>query len=101
MGRNREGLERLVARMIEEHTETPVTASDSLRELTERLCDFAAAREWSVSLAEVTGRYSRRRIHRIVTILRTQYLPSVGTPYDRLNGCHDLRKDQLAPWPLM
>src|SRR5436309_1710093 len=30
----------------------------------------------------------------IVTMPRTEYLPSIGTTHDCLNGCHDLRKDQ-------
>src|SRR5882672_5339501 len=31
--------------------------------------------------------------NRFVTMPRTQYLPSIGTTHDRLNGCHELRKD--------
>jgi hypothetical protein len=32
--------------------------------------------------------------NRFATMPRPQYLPSIGTTHERLNGCHEFRKDQ-------
>ena len=58
---------------------------------------LAAASAGVLPASNIRPARKRRRTvssNRFVTMPRIQYLPSIGTTHERLNGCHKLRKDQ-------